>query len=162
MALPETGPLSFAEINVELGKAANAPITLGDAVVRALAGKASGALSFADLRGKAAQGIRRESVTYIGRKTFWFGAGKGTLSISGYLHRIKIRYQGAGVTANRTYKSGNALFPDHRVSPTYTGGIRLISIVDGIAEYETLHTGAATWRFTLTGTSMYVDVYIDT
>jgi hypothetical protein len=53
MTLPATGPLSFSMINVELGFPANQTISLNDAAVRKLAGKPSGAISFADLRGKA-------------------------------------------------------------------------------------------------------------
>lgn len=52
MALPSSGAISLSEVNMELGKAATAAISMNDAAVRALAGKASGAISMADLRGK--------------------------------------------------------------------------------------------------------------
>lgn len=54
MALPATGTITAAMVNVELGRASNAPFSLNDPAVRALAGKTSGAISFADLRGKSA------------------------------------------------------------------------------------------------------------
>lgn len=52
MALPSSGAISMANINVELGKAASTLISLNDANVRTLAGKPSGTISFSDLLGK--------------------------------------------------------------------------------------------------------------
>ncbi len=53
MTLPSSGPISFSQINTELGKASNATISLNDGDVRNLAGKASGAISMSDLLGKS-------------------------------------------------------------------------------------------------------------
>lgn len=53
MALPTTGPITAALINAELGKAANAPFSLGAADARALAGKPSGQIAYSDFRGKS-------------------------------------------------------------------------------------------------------------
>lgn len=53
MALPSSGSITMAQVNVELGKAANAGITLGDAAVRALAEVPSGAISMWSLYGKS-------------------------------------------------------------------------------------------------------------
>ena len=50
MALPSTGELSFSAIRTELGL--SGVLDLNDSRVRGLAGKASGAISFSDLRGK--------------------------------------------------------------------------------------------------------------
>ena len=52
MALPTTGPISLAQVAVELGRP-NTKISLGDADVRALAGKPTGPVTLADLLGKA-------------------------------------------------------------------------------------------------------------
>lgn len=52
MALPSTGLISLGMINTELTKTATTPISLNDAAVRLLAGKASGPISLSDLRGK--------------------------------------------------------------------------------------------------------------
>lgn len=54
MTLP-TGAIWASDVNVELGRAWNTPFSLDDSWVRALAGKPSGAISFADLRGQTAQ-----------------------------------------------------------------------------------------------------------
>lgn len=53
MALPSTGQLSLSQVNTELGRPAAQAIAMNDTEVRELAGKPSGAISFADLRGKA-------------------------------------------------------------------------------------------------------------
>ena len=48
MALPASGAISLNQVNIELGNAETAQISLNDAVVRALFGKASGAISMSD------------------------------------------------------------------------------------------------------------------
>lgn len=52
--LPTTGRITLADINRELGRPVNAPITLNDPAVRALAGVQSGKISLGSLRGKLA------------------------------------------------------------------------------------------------------------
>ena len=54
MALPSTGPISLSQVNTELGRAAGATISLGDAGVRGLAGVVNGAIGLGTLRGKSA------------------------------------------------------------------------------------------------------------
>ena len=54
MTLPYSGnPISMSQVNVELGYASNATISLNDTDVRALAGKASGTISLNDFHGKS-------------------------------------------------------------------------------------------------------------
>ncbi|SBW15291.1 hypothetical protein BR10RB9215_C12142 [Brucella sp. 10RB9215] len=55
MTLPSTGVITASMINRELGRADNAPFSLNDPAVRVLAGKPSGGISFADLRGKSSE-----------------------------------------------------------------------------------------------------------
>lgn len=54
MVLPTTGPLSFGDINVELGRPRGQQLNFNDAAARALAGKPSGQISISDFRGKSA------------------------------------------------------------------------------------------------------------
>lgn len=63
MALPNTGPLSASDVNVELSKASTALISLNDADVRALAGVPSGTISFQNLRGKSALSVSATDVS---------------------------------------------------------------------------------------------------
>ena len=56
MALPSTGAISLANVNVELGLSSTTTISLNQTSVRNLAGKASGTISMSDLRGKSAGG----------------------------------------------------------------------------------------------------------
>lgn len=53
MALPSSGEITFAMINIELGRTATTPMTLNDTDVRALAGRPSGAISLSDFYGKS-------------------------------------------------------------------------------------------------------------
>jgi hypothetical protein len=55
MALPSTGPISLSQVNTELGRAAGATISLGEAGPRGLAGVANGPIGLSTLRGKSAQ-----------------------------------------------------------------------------------------------------------
>jgi hypothetical protein len=54
MTLQSSGPISIADINVELGRASNALTTLNDAEVRSLLGKPTGNISLQDAYGKTA------------------------------------------------------------------------------------------------------------
>lgn len=53
MALPLSGPISASMINVELGRASNAPFDINGAAERALAGVPSGPISFSNFYGKS-------------------------------------------------------------------------------------------------------------
>lgn len=57
MALPASGLITAADINVELGRASTAFFNLNGADERALAEKASGLISFSDFHGKSAAGV---------------------------------------------------------------------------------------------------------
>lgn len=88
MTLPSSGPISLSQVAVEIGLAANAPISLDHATVRALAGKPSGPISLGDLLGKtygaavpggsiqtinlAARRYVEGTYTYTGRVTFGY------------------------------------------------------------------------------------------
>ena len=63
MSLPSTGELSFSAIRTELGL--SGAISLNNASVRGLAGKASGPISFSDLRGKSnAKPVKTVTASY--------------------------------------------------------------------------------------------------
>lgn len=53
MTLPSSGPMTASMINVELGRASNAPFDINGAAERALAGKPSGPIKFSDFYGKS-------------------------------------------------------------------------------------------------------------
>lgn len=55
MALPSSGSITAALINVELGRASSASFSMNGTEERALAGKASGAISFSDFHGKSSE-----------------------------------------------------------------------------------------------------------
>lgn len=53
MTLPASGPISLYDVNIELGLAGGAPISLNDTAVRTLFGKPSGTISMSDGYGKS-------------------------------------------------------------------------------------------------------------
>lgn len=53
MTLPASGTISMSQINVELGRAATAALSLNDAAARALAGVPSGPIKMSDFYGKS-------------------------------------------------------------------------------------------------------------
>lgn len=62
MTLPSVPPLSASQINVELGRSANAPFDINRSAERALAQVPSGPISFSDFLGKSAAA----NYTYLG------------------------------------------------------------------------------------------------
>ena len=75
MALPASGAITFNNVNVELGLSGTATISLNDAAVRALFGKASGAISMSDGYGKSSVTyyIARVSPLYSGSDAAFYG-----------------------------------------------------------------------------------------
>ena len=61
MTTPATGALALSAVNTELGLASITQISMSAALTRTLAGVASGAIRFSDLRGKS----NRQVVTYL-------------------------------------------------------------------------------------------------
>lgn len=77
MATPTSGPISFADVNIALGRSANATISLNDAIVRALPPKASGTISMSDLRGKP----NAPTFQYLMNGIFGYSAGFGDFNL---------------------------------------------------------------------------------
>lgn len=82
MALPSTGPISMSQVRTELGRTGT--ISLNDGTVRALAGKASGTISMADLRGKSAILMLTVTPGAGGNFRGWAHGGYGSISSRSY------------------------------------------------------------------------------
>lgn len=139
MPLPSSGPLSLSQVNVELGKASTTPVSLNDADVRTLAGKPSGAISFADLRGKSAEVFTQYTMTagYIGQRDV--GDGKVLAWImppqAGYSAEIST---GPGTTGS----IGS-------ISPTTFRGVRLCDVLEWHGTYTEFVEGSGFWNKTV-------------
>ena len=79
MALPNSGPITMAQVAAELGISASG-LSLNDSRVRQLAGKPSGAISMADLRGKSSVWVATLTPAKVASYTTGYGEGKGGLS----------------------------------------------------------------------------------
>jgi hypothetical protein len=75
MTLPSSFPLSASQINVELGRAANAPFSITGEAERLLAGVPSGPISFSDFLGKSAQLLTPVAVAGSNTSTITIPAG---------------------------------------------------------------------------------------
>lgn len=90
MTLPTNFPISASQINVELGRASGAQITLGGTAERALAGVPTGAISMSNFLGKSSSGFGISETDFFvdqtGRATYTatgvsFGAADDTREI---------------------------------------------------------------------------------
>lgn len=105
MALP-TGTIDMASVNVELQKPFNTYITLGDPLVRQLAGIPIGTISMADLRGKSYGTVVQ--FTGLGR-----GKSSTNIRIYGYYKNIvgncnPRRIEGVNASINGFYTNDEA------------------------------------------------------
>lgn len=106
MTLPSSGIITAAMINIELGRAQNAPFNLNDAAVRALAEKPSGPISFNDLRGKSSEividaplgnGLNLCSVIFNNYQAgLWSSNKKKRLRVTGERNSLRIDTQYGG------------------------------------------------------------------
>lgn len=126
MTLPSTPPISLSDVLTELrvvNPGRGLPISLGDADVRALAGKPSGAVSLSDLYGKSSyvpMTVQASDDYAYGDSGFSGGtlACYPTVSVTG--GRGNKTYQWRFVTAPGSATLSNANQPTCTVMRTYT------------------------------------------
>lgn len=147
MALPASGTISLANVNVELGLSSTATISLNQANVRSLAGIASGTISMSDLLGKSNVTFTPAGGDSVGTAVtlYEYGAG-GTVSIT----------ISCTVSASWSYtRSGSVGFPT-------TGSTTATSVTFGIIN-NTTTPRSTTWAVSATagGITKYWTVAID-
>lgn len=118
MPLPSSGAISFSDINVELGVSATATRSLNDSTTRSLFGKASGAISMFDGRGKAnnfalafAADQTNVNLRSAALAAGWDGASKVIATIN------------AGVTIYSTSTGSYSL----TINGSFPGGVELVN-----------------------------------
>lgn len=132
MPLPMSGIISFRDINIELGKDPNSPISLNDSDVRALAGKATGIITFSDFRGKS---------LYVPGSQDWGSPGTYSWNVPAGITTITAMSVGGGGVGG-----GGTLFPGNDSAPGAGGGSgyytnQVLSVVPG--ESLTIIVGTA-------------------
>lgn len=137
MALPTGTSLSLAQVRTELGL--SGPISLGDADVRALAGKPTGPISLNDLRGKSA-----EYKVVINFATWILTGVKYNVNFVGYA--------AANMTTNQSTPQGSA-------SPDNYNGIPILEAntdMFGYMKFSLLgdHTNSAPFNKVIFRTNM--------
>lgn len=139
MPLPSSGPLSLSQVNVELKRAATATISLGETVVRDLAKKPSGAISFADLHGKSAEVFTQYTMTagYIGQRDV--GDGKFAASIM----PPQVGYSVELATGPWTNGSIGSIYP------TTFRGVRLRDVLEWHGTRTAYNTGSGVQDITV-------------
>lgn len=118
MALPSSGPISFNNINVELGVSGTTQASLGQASYRTLAGVASGAISMSNFYGKA----NAFTFTISSTQT---NANLRTLAVNaGWDQTTKVI---ATIASNIYINSNNTGTPALTVNGSFPGGVELIN-----------------------------------
>jgi len=80
MALPVSGNITASMINIEIGRASTDPFSMNDSLVRSLANKPSGAISFSDFYGKSLKAFNISPA--VSGKTFWNLSTDGLLNLN--------------------------------------------------------------------------------
>lgn len=160
MTLP-TGTITMNDVNLELGKASGALISLNDADVRALAEKPSGTISMDDLRGKSAQ---PKAVSLIGQSSnatrtltlsgisvgdMLFAATSSLTSTSGLLTGYTSILLQRNTTFNRSMRCQYKIATSTSETITWTGSSGCLVAIPGMST-----TGQARGRFYQTATSV--------
>lgn len=153
MVLPTTGPLSFGDINVELGRPRGQQLNFNDAAARALAGKPSGQISISDFRGKSAiamsghtmvarsRSTSKPSGTQVGFVRNAIGS-MSPASVSGYSIQVLCHWTaGAGVIFALTGNVPANLFSRMEV---WRGSTLVLSVTLGPGSYDS-GNNVTTW-----------------
>lgn len=136
MALPTSGAISMSQVNTELGKAADAAVSMNDTDVRTLAGVSSGAISMSNLHGKSS--LQPPTVTLASSTAYATDDG-------GTGRDVRLTLGGGtatSVTATRISGSSNCVLHQNVSNTRWL----FQSNVGGI----NTQTRTATWRFTAT------------
>jgi hypothetical protein len=136
MTLPSTGPISLANVNVELGLSSTTNISLNQTNVRTLAGVPSGTISLSNLYGKSnalAITISPSSLyttrSGAGSVTSAAATGSGTGGAGGYTYAWTY-VSGSSYTINSS-TSASTTFTTNLVAEQYKSGVYRCTVTSG-------------------------------
>ena len=142
MALPSSGEITFAQLNVQLKRGETAAINLDDAQVRGLAAKASGSIAMSDLHGKWAgeKMVCGASGGYYG----FSNSASGTAVTAAKIGSLTNRYIFARVPKEVVWSAGSIFIwlEPGETAPTST---QLIIRDANFAAVATVAINAANW-----------------
>jgi hypothetical protein len=144
MALPTSGQITAAMINLELKRAATAPFSLNDTAVRALAKKPSGPISFQDFYGKSAStDVYFNATTYADRTNVdgYPGADyvyayppANSLDHGGTMDYLLKQVSWGGPDGNWTYGFYYSLyFKAAGAAPSWAGSLKVTNVTTGVS-----------------------------
>lgn len=132
MALPSSGPITMAQVAAELGISASG-LSLDDSRVRQLAGKPSGAISFADLLGKSSVWVATLTPAKVASYTTGYGEGKGGLSPN--------VFNGITITHLAQYAIGQRLLVGTNNNAAFLNAVSSIEVDGHVRTYTNTHEG---------------------
>ena len=139
MTLPASGPISFNNINVELGVSGTTQASLGQASYRTLAGVASGAISMSNFYGKSNQfaftissNQTNANLATLATAAGWNGSSKLVATIGSGVYISSNASPTPALTVNGSFPGGVSLINNgFIVGRGGTGGEGGYGVVDG-------------------------------
>ena len=132
MALPSSGPITMAQVAAELGISASG-LSLNDSRVRQLAGKPSGAISMADLRGKSSVWVATLIPARVASYSTGYGGGAGVLSPN--------VFNGITITYLYQYAIGQLLLVRTSNDTAFLNAVSSIEVDGHVRTYTGTHEG---------------------
>ena len=108
MALPTSGKISLGDVNVELGRTRESPLSLGNSLVRSLSGLPNGKIGLNDLKGKSLE-IPPNSVPIQLTGVYWYEYQQQYIGFSSLSTPVKgsvspLNYRGVKITGIQAFK----------------------------------------------------------